>query len=177
MSWSELCTAGAVASQTDNQRFPLRAKLMLSAYSSPRCSCPCRMVLHVFNYFFLSCYCFRACAFSFLLSSLFSNIQIIIWALFVNKAATYVWCTVLHPTDLGTVYMTGWLHGFYIWNGFSFTLLSIPRPPVYKFTRWFSFLFLNSLQSDSSLMQLCCPPNNWSGDNGCIMIDPCTHHL
>lgn len=71
-------------------------------------------------------------------------------------------------------WVTPWL---YIWNSFSFTLLSIPRPRVYKFTWWFSFLFLNSLQSDSSLMQFCCPPNNWSGDNGGIMIDPCTHHL
>lgn len=32
--------------------------------------------------------------------------------LFANKKATYVWCTVLNPTDLGAVYMTGRLHGF-----------------------------------------------------------------
>ena len=46
---------------------------------------------------------------------------------------TYVWRTLLLPTDFGALYMSGPLHGC-IQNGSFFPLSSFPWPPVYKFT-------------------------------------------
>lgn len=64
--------------------------------------------IYSFIYLVVDFFFFALSSFFFLFelrSASWINISLLI------KKTTYVWCTVLHPTDLGTVYMTGRLHG------------------------------------------------------------------